>query len=151
MTDKDKQLKKILNKPVESLENSQFKYRESNSAFGGLFKEYTIDGIEGFDAQSFLDSARENIMRVLRENLETKVNLILRCNMIREGLDGKIIRPADFYSDTHINLEGTDEDDIYIIMTETILEKMDTFQFMGSRWRLHSIINLELHTAKYSI
>ena len=43
--------------------------------------------------------------------------------MIREGPDGEIIKPANFHSDNHINLDGTDEDDIYIIMTERILEK----------------------------
>ena len=111
---------------------------------------YTVDGIEGFDARSFLDSVRENITRVLRENRETKVKLIFKCNMIREGPDGEIIKPADFHSDIHINLDGTDEDDIYIIMKEIILESMATFQSMGSGWRLHSIIKLELHTTRYN-
>ena len=55
-----------------------------------------------------------------------------------------VIKPADFHSD------GTDEDDIYIIMTERILEKMATFQSMGSGWRLYSIIKLELHTTRYT-
>ena len=70
--------------------------------------------------------------------------------MIREGSDGEIISPADFHSDIHINLDGTDEDDIYIEMTERILEKMATFQSMGGGWRLHSIINLKLHTVEYN-
>ena len=61
-----------------------------------------------------------------------------------------VIRPANFHSDNRINLEGTDEDDIYIIMTERILEKMPTFQSMGSGWRLYSIIKLELHTTRYN-
>ena len=61
-----------------------------------------------------------------------------------------VIKPANFHSDNHINLEGTDEDDIYIIMTERILEKMATFQSMGSGWRLYSIIKLELHTTRYN-
>ena len=61
-----------------------------------------------------------------------------------------VIKPANFHSDNHINLEGTDEDDIYIIMTERILEKMATFQSMGSGWRLYSIIKLELHITRYT-
>ena len=61
-----------------------------------------------------------------------------------------VIKPANFHSDNHINLEGTDEDDIYIIMTEGILEKMATFQSGGSGWRLYSIIKLELHTTRYT-
>ena len=56
-----------------------------------------------------------------------------------------VIKPAN-----HINLDGTDEDDIYIIMAERILEKMATFQPMGSGWRLYSIIKLELHTTRYN-
>ena len=34
-----------------------------------------------------------------------------------------IIREFAFHSDIEVNLEGTDEDDIYVIMTEIILEK----------------------------
>ena len=65
------------------------------------------------------------------------------------NLGETIIKPADFHSDIHINLEGTDEDDIYIIMTERMLEKMATFQSLGSGWRLYNIINIELHTVSY--
>ena len=61
-----------------------------------------------------------------------------------------VIKPANFHSNNHINLEGTDEDDIYIIMTERILEKMAPFQSMGSGWRLYSIIKLELHPTRYN-
>ena len=66
------------------------------------------------------------------------------------NLGETVIKPADFNSNIHINLEGTDEDDIYIIMTERILEIMATFQSLGSGWRLYSIINLELHTVRYN-
>ena len=65
------------------------------------------------------------------------------------NLGETVIKPAAFHSDIHINLEGSDEDDIYIIMTERILEKMATFQSLGSGWRLYSITNLELHTVSY--
>ena len=89
--------------------------------------------------------------RVLRENRETKVKLIFKCYMERPSTLGEtVIKPANFHSDNHINLEGTDEDDIYIIMTERILEKMATFQSGGSGWRLYSIIKLELHTTRYN-
>ena len=60
-----------------------------------------------------------------------------------------VIKPADFHSEIHINLEGTDEDDIYVTMTERVLEKMNTFQNSGSGWRLYNIINIELHTVRY--
>ena len=36
------------------------------------------------------------------------------------------------------------------MMVERIIEKMATFQSGGSGWRLHSIIELELHTVSYN-
>ena len=60
-----------------------------------------------------------------------------------------VIKPADFHSDIEINLDGTDEKDLYDTMVERILEKMVTFQNEGSPWRLRSIIRLELHTVSY--
>ena len=145
------QTPQVLNEITEHVRTNypprqSFEVREGNSALRNFARVYTVDGIEGFDARSFLDSVRENITRVLRNNRGTKVKLIFICDMIREGPDGEIISPAAFHSDIHINLEGTDEDDIYIIMTERILEKMATFQSRGSGWRLYSITKLELHT-----
>ena len=61
-----------------------------------------------------------------------------------------VIKPANFSSETHINLDGTDEDYIYITMVERILENMAAFQSGGSGWRLYNIIKLELHTVGYT-
>ena len=150
------QTPQVLNEIVEHVRTiypprQPFEVRESDSALRNFAKVYTIDGIEEVDARSFLDSVRENITRVLRENRQTKVKLIFKCYMERPSTLGEtVIKPAAFHSDNHINLVGTDEDDIYIIMTERILEKMATFQSMGSGGRLYSIIKLELHTARYT-
>ena len=148
------QTPQVLNEIVEHVRRNypprqSFEVRESNSALRNFARVYTIDGIEGFDARSFLNSARENITRVLWEKRETKVKLIFKCYMIRERPDEEIIiRPFNFHSNIEVNLKGTDEDDIYIIMTERILEKMATCQKKGSG--LHSIIKLELHTVRYN-
>ena len=150
------QTPQVLNEIVEHVRTNypprqSFEVRESNSTLRNFARVYTIDVIEGVDARSLLGSVRENITRVLRENRETKVKLIFKCYMERPSTLGEtVIKQANFHSDIHINLEGTDEDDIYIIMTERILEKMATFQSMGSGWRLYSIIKLELHTVRYN-
>ena len=59
------------------------------------------------------------------------------------------IKPADFHSDIEVNLDGTDEKDLYDMMIERILEKIATFLAEGSDIRFHSIIKLELHTTIY--
>ena len=60
------------------------------------------------------------------------------------------IQPSAFHSDIEINLDGTDEKELYDAMVERMIEKMATFQSMGRGWRLHSIIRLELHTVRYN-
>ena len=54
-----------------------FKVKESNSALRNFAKVYTIDGKLGYDAKSFLDGARQNITKVVRDNRRTKVKFIL--------------------------------------------------------------------------
>ena len=71
--------------------------------------------------------------------------------MERPGTLGEtVIKPADFHSDIEVNLDGTDEKELYDTMVDRIIEKMATFQSMGSGWRLYSIIQLELHTVRYN-
>ena len=50
-----------------------FDVRESKSALRKFAKAYTINGIEEYDARSFLQNARKNITSVLRDNRKTKV------------------------------------------------------------------------------
>ena len=128
-----------------------FEVRESESALSDFARVYTVNGREGTDVRSFLQGARENITSVLRNNRRTKVKLILKCYMGKPGTLGEIIQPFAFHSNIEVNLDGTDEDELYITMTERIIEKMATLQQAeGSGWRLHSIIKLELHTVSYN-
>ena len=89
------------------LEHQSFEVIESNSALREFARVYTIDGIEGYDAQSFLDGARENMTRVLRDNRKTKVKLIFKCNMERGiSTEEMVVKPADFHSSIEVNLDG---------------------------------------------
>ena len=128
-----------------------FEVRESESAVSDFARVYTVNGREGTDVRSFLQGVRENITSVLRNNRRTKVKLILKCYMGKPGTLGEIIQPFAFHSNIEVNLDGTDEDELYITMTERIIEKMATLQQAeGSGWRLHSIIKLKLHTVSYN-
>ena len=49
-----------------------FEVRESDSALRGFAKVCTIEGINGYDVASFLDGARENLTRILRNNEERR-------------------------------------------------------------------------------
>ena len=128
-----------------------FEVKESDSALRNFANVYTTDGKEGFDPQSFMDGARENMTGLLRNNRNTMVKLILKCYMISER--DNLIRDFPFHSEIEINVEGTDENEIYITMTDTILERIANLingsSGGGSGWVFYKIIKLELHTASY--
>ena len=128
-----------------------FKVKESDSALRKFAKVYTIDGKEGFDPQSFMDGARENMTEVIRNNRNTKVKLILKCYMISEKKN--LIKDFPFHSGIEVNLEGTDENDIYTIMTDTILERIANLINRNSDgvsdWAFYKVIKLELYTVSY--
>ena len=128
-----------------------FEVKESDSALRNFANVYTIDGKEGFYPQSFMDGAHENMTELLRNNRNTKVKLILKCYMLSEK--DNLIRDFPFHSGIEVNVEGTDENDIYIIMTDTILERIANLingsSGGGSGWVFYKIIKLELHTVSY--
>ena len=139
------QIKKIFEEKIP------FEVKESASSLRGFAKEYTVDAMGVFDPRSFMDGARENLTEILRNNRNTKVKLILRIFMIHEVKN--ITKEFAFYSNNEVNLEGTDEDYIYIIMMDTILEKIEKFingdGDGGSGWAVFNVIKLELHTVSY--
>ena len=129
-----------------------FEVRESASALRNFARVYTINGREGTDVRSFFLSARGSITGILRNNRRTKVKLVLICNMEKLSTLGEIIiAPSNFSSEIELNLKGTDEDDLFVRMTERAIENMASHQQAeGSWWRLHSIIRLELHVVSYN-
>ena len=129
-----------------------FEVRESASALRNFTRVYTINGREGIDVQPFFQSVRGNITRILRNNRRTKVKLVLICYMTRPSILGQtIIQPANFSFEIEVNLDGTDEDNLYNTMIERVMENMASLQQVeGSGWRFHSIIRLELHVVSYN-
>ena len=148
-----KQIQKTLEemeKRVKEEHDRLFEARETESTLRYFAKVYTINGIEGYDGRTFLNDAENSITRVLRENRQTKVKLIFKCYMIKEKPNGEIIRPFEFHSKTEVNLEGTNENELYNNMLDTIEEKIQKLEHAeGTGWRLHSVINLELHTVEW--
>ena len=80
------QTPQVLNEIVEHVRTNypprqSFEVTESNSALRNFVRVYTINGIEGYDARSFLQDASQNITGVLRNNRRTEVKLIFKCIM----------------------------------------------------------------------
>ena len=122
--------------------------RESNSALRGFARVYTINGIEGYDAQSFLEETRRNMTSVLRNNRGTKVKLIFKCYI--KILSTSEIIDRCFHSNIKLSIDGTNEEELYATMTDKILERLATFLASTSECVFHSVIQLDLHIVRYS-
>ena len=150
MSKKTKLVKELVKKMEKAKEEHDklFEAIESDSALGNFTKTYTINGIDGYDEDSFLNNAEDSITKVMKENTQTKVKLIFKCFMEKDK--EIIIKDFAFHYKIEVNLAGTNENELYEIMTETIKEKIATLKSAdGSGWRLHSIIKLELHTVEW--
>ena len=138
-----------LQEQIESIfeEMIPFEAKERDSALRGFARVYTVDAMGVFDPRSFMDGARENLTEILRNNRNTKVKLILKIFMIH-GKEN-ITKEFAFHSKIEVNLEGTDEDDIYVIMTDRILEKIERFINGDGNGGTGWAVFLELHTVSY--
>jgi len=129
--------KKIVNDKLEALRitvkaiiqkfyKNKFEIRESKSALRGFAKQYTIDGVEGIDAMSFLSRVKHQVLCLFEKNRMNKINKVLTCTMeridIRSGEN--ITNDALFRSKTEIVLSGTDVDELYKKTTNKCLESM---------------------------
>ena len=59
------------------------------------------------------------------------------------------IKPANFHSCIEVNLDGTNEEDLYDTMVDRVLENVAKYMVIGSDVKFHSIIVLELHTVSF--
>ena len=123
--EKLRKLKEQVDKIFEELK--KFKVEEGNSTLKEFAKVYTIKGVEEFDPLKFFQYARQNMTSILKNNRGTKVKMVLICNMERLGNYEGVIQPSACHSNIEVNLDGTDEKQLYDLMIEIILEKIATF------------------------
>ena len=83
----------------------------------------------------------------MRENRQTRVRMILNCEMTRKELfsESTQILNTFFHSETVENLEGTDESVIYDRSIQTIEERIQNFNQRGSNWRFQRVLSLDVH------
>ena len=132
-----KNLKEKINKIFEK--KKEFEAREGESALKNFVREKIIDGKPGYDPQRFFEAVRNLVLKILKENKNTKVKMILNCKMQRTDLKtGEIIEvDAEFHSEIETNLEGKDENKLF----DKIIARS------GSNWVFMSINQLEIHMA----
>ena len=124
----------------------------TQSALNEFANVYTINGIEGYDGETFLNEARDSITEVLRGNKGTKVKLVFNYIMERDVLGvGKTEKPFRSHSFIELNLEETDENELYTKMIDRIEEEIQKLESAeGTGWKFVKALNLQLHTVQYT-
>ena len=141
----------------KALEQAKKEYENGiileKSALPNFAEKYVIDGEPEIVPKRFFEEKRELILQFFKNHRNTKVRMILICEMDQQQFIKGKIRPVFqhstvyFQSKTYTNIEETNEYDSHMI--EEILEKINNYQNNGSGWYFKEIISLEIHIVEY--
>ena len=127
--EKDEKITKL-----KEINRIRAKMTETGSALSGFARQFRIKTEGNYDESEFLQFVKPDVLRLMRENRQTRVRLILNCEMTRIDLtNGNVLTAYPyFHSQTIGNLEGTNESEIFDSMIETMEERFQNFTNQGS-------------------
>ena len=136
---------------INTLFEEKFEVRDGQSALHHFTREKIIDGKPGYDPKTFFQKTRNILIKIFKENKNTKMKMILICQMQKTDLaTGDTIEvEADFHSDIEINIAEKDENKLLDKMIARIEEVLANFQQSGSNWVFQEIQRLEIHFANW--
>ena len=145
-TPKEEKLQSKIRK-IKEINRRRLKIAETASALRGFTRQFRIEGIPRHAPREFMQMARRDILKLMRENRQTRVRMILNCEMTRKELfsESTQILNTFFHSETVENLEGTDESAVYDRSIQTIEERIQNFNQRGSNWRFQRVLSLDVH------
>ena len=117
------------------------------SALANFAEKYIIEGIPGLLPIDYFKERAPQIKDFLRNHRNTKVRLLLVCEMEKQNIEKSSNNQdkAYFHSKTYINLEKTD---VKVFLKEMIMEILGNiiiYQKKGSGWYFNEVIRLEIH------
>ena len=145
----------------KALEKAKKEYEKGiileKSALTNFAEKYVIEGLPGILPIEFFREKATQIKDFLRNHRNTKVRMILVCEMEKQIIEksngeSKISYDQDnayFQSRTHINLEKTE---VKVYLKEMIIEilgNLNIYQIKGSGWYFKEVKRLEIHIVEY--
>ncbi|XP_065681513.1 uncharacterized protein LOC136095171 [Hydra vulgaris] len=147
-------------KPIESRkekkrekkrEKKPIEFKLTQSAVRNVTRQFSAQGVEGYDALSFMKKAKNNAIQILNINKRSKISIDLLCKM--ESTDIKkgetISAIAAFKTKAEVVLESTNLNDIYERAEQRILELLAAFQRTKSNWRFVSVKKMDIDIIEY--
>ena len=144
--EKDKKISKL-----KEINRIRAKITETSTALSGSARQFRIETEGNFDEREFLQFVKPDVLRLMKQNRQTRVRLILNCYMTRTDLtNGNVITAYPyFHSQTIENIEAINESEIIDSMIETIEERFQNFTNRGSNWVLERVISLEVQMTQF--
>ena len=144
--EKDKKISKI-----KEINRKRTRVTETATALSGFARQFRIQREGNYDEIEFMQIVKPDVLRIMRQNRQTRVRLILNCYMTRTDLtNGNIIDAYPyFHSQTIENIEGINESEIIDSMIETIEERFQNFTNRGSNWVLERVLSLDVQMTQY--
>ena len=145
-TPKEEKIQRKIRK-IKEINRRRLRIHETASALRGFTRQFRIEGIPRHAPREFMQMARRDILKLMGENRQTRVRLILNCEMTRKELfsESTQILNTFFHSETVENLEGTDESAVFERSIQTIEERIQNFNQRGSNWRFERVLSLDVH------
>ena len=155
-------IKKTVNERVNSLKekvNGIFKRydnlltpKEYKRAIKGYFKTFRVNGVDGMDEKTFINSVKPKVLNLIKSKGSIKVKFILTVRFTKENpATGNIdINIWYFATDPVIITESTDLSNQYNTMTSRIFESIQNFQNRGSGWQFDRVEHLDININPYN-
>ena len=137
---------------VNSPEESNLTPKEHKTAIKGYFKTFRVDGVDGMDEKTFMNSVKPRVLNLIKSKGSIKVKLILTVKFTKENpATGNIdINIWYFPSNVEIVTEATDLSELYDQMTDKIFESIQNFQNRGSGWQFDRVEHLDININPYN-
>ena len=140
------------NEDNPSPEEDHLKPKEHKTAIKGYFKTFRVDGIDGMDEKTFMNSVKNRVIDLIESKGSIKVKFILTVKFTKENpATGNIdINTWYFSTDPEIVTESTDLSELYDQMTNKIFESIQNFQNRGSGWQFDRVEHLDININPYN-
>ena len=141
--------------PIEdahSTEEDHLTPKEHKTAIKGYFKTFRVDGVDGMDEKTFINSVKPRVIDLIKSKGSIKVKFILTVKFTKENpATGNIdINIWFFPSNVEIVTEATDISELCDQMTDKIFESIQNFQNRGSGWQFDRVEHLDININPYN-
>ena len=138
-----------LKKQIAELWGEKLTVEKGKSAFGNFARQFIIRGDDSLSLQEFFQKARGEIVLLVRQNPQTKVQCILNVEMIQNRISGEDETSDPFFPSRQKENLGNNFEIVEEMIREMI-EAMENYNKRGSNWVFKKVIRLDVNFVRWN-